>query len=140
MKVKCKINRLMEIDSSNFKKWLDRFIHLDEDIDLGLEIGREYVVCGIIFYENYPFYYLFEGSGDSYPTPFPAGFFDIMDFRMSTYWVLSYKFEDGENSAALLFKDWANEPRFYENVLDDGEDAIKKMAEIKSILEAEFEN
>ena len=137
MKIRCKLNKLSQIKPLELKEWLKEFIHLEDDEELSLKLGEEYTVYGIVFYNNYPFYYVFDDMNDNYPRHFPAVFFEIIDYKLSKHWILSYGYKNHESTSAFLIKDWAEDSSFYEKLIEGEEEQIKKMDYYKKLIDKE---
>lgn len=74
MKVRCIVNNLNSDKlSPETLTRLKRYISLP-DGELDLEIGKEYVVYGIEFWDNCPWLYLCPDDYDEYPIPVAADF------------------------------------------------------------------
>ncbi len=141
MKVKCIINKLSRIKSLKIKEWLKPdYINLDDDeIIGGLEIGKVYTVYGITFWDNTPFFYICDGEYDDYPTPEYSGLFEIVDERLSKYFLLSsVLLEDNQANTSLVFNEWAKNQYFYEKLLDGEENEVAIFEKYKKLLKNEF--
>ncbi len=118
MKIVCKIDRLSMVKNRGIAKRLRQSISLSDDDELGINIGQEYMVYGIVFWDNAPWFYICENDEDDYPTPSPADLFDIVDHRIPTDWQLSFRCINGISESELVFSEWANDPIFYEKLVD----------------------
>lgn len=137
MKVICKINNLSEISEKHIVKRLKRYI-LNFDGTVDLEIGREYKVYGVVFWDNCPWFYLCAEEYDEYPQPFAADFFHVLDDNLSRYWKLtSIQQENYEAATALVFEEWAKDPTFYERLLDGDVFAVNSFAKYRKMIEEE---
>ncbi|UII14589.1 hypothetical protein LRP86_01469 [Pseudomonas brassicacearum] len=105
MKVRCIVNNLNSDKlSPETLTRLKRYISLP-DGELDLEIGKEYVVYGIEFWDNCPWLYLCPDDYDEYPIPVAADFFETIDKRLSTHWQLNSKeASNSENQTQLVFQ------------------------------------
>ncbi len=139
MIVKCVKNKLADFEEGPFKASLRKFIHLDENEDIGIKVGFLYTVYGVnlnFFMERMPFYYICEDGRHSYPVPKSAVFFEIVDSKLSKYW----RFVFNQNQQHGLFlPEWSHDEGFYERLVDGNqkEEAIfsryKKLIEVENI-------
>ena len=107
--------------------------------EVDLEIGREYTVYGMIFWDSSPWYYLCAEDYDNYPVPFAADFFKVSDDRLSSYWRLFVNSKNPDNILPeLIFLEWAQDPLFYEHLLDDYPYAIELFMKYRRLMDKEY--
>ena len=123
MKVLCRFNNLGQIKDKNSSERIRKYI-LMPDGEMGLEVGQEYVVYGILFRDNSPWLYLCE-EGEDYPTPYPLEQFKITDKTFPSEWELSFQHVNGTNRTEIVFPEWANASSFYENLVDGSENEVE---------------
>jgi hypothetical protein len=142
MKVRCIRNRIEELPNENIRNWLKKsHLRLDEDCPIEFNKMQEYVVYGIVFCDSHPFYFLCDEKDAEYPTPNYAGFFDVLDDRISKFWRLDYKSNDnGDAWTFLIHKDWASDPMFYENLIDGNETEVKLFQKYKKEMDDEADS
>ncbi|CAI8777906.1 hypothetical protein CVG87_27105 [Pseudomonas sp. WCS365] len=138
MKVRCIVNNLNSDKlSPETLTRLKRYISLP-DGELDLEIGKEYVVYGIEFWDNCPWLYLCPDDYDEYPIPVAADFFETIDKRLSTHWQLNSKeASNSENQTQLVFSEWASDESFYENLISGEKYAEVIFDKYRKIMDAE---
>jgi hypothetical protein len=138
MKIICKQNNLhSEAFASDTVKRLTRYISIP-DGELNLEIDKEYVVYGIEFRDNCPWFYICTDDYDEYPTPFAADFFEITDKRLSAHWMLSFRELGVEKfQAQLVFAEWAADAAFYESLILGESHAVAVFEKRRKIMAAE---
>ncbi|MCU1748386.1 hypothetical protein [Pseudomonas sp. 6D_7.1_Bac1] len=137
MKVVCKIDNLHSVEDSSVFARLKRYIS-DSNGVLDLQVGREYVVYGVEFWDNCPWFYLCTEDDDEYPKPFAADFFETTDKRISKCWTLvTSPCEGDENSTRLVFEEWARDSAFYERLIDGEGDAVTLFAEYRFLMDSE---
>lgn len=128
MKVTCIINNLISFSDPGQLKRLRKYISL-QDVEIGLELGKVYVVYGIVFWDNSPWYYVCLEDCDEYPTPFAAEFFSVLDRRLSSHWRLAVEeLSEGEVYSALVFDEWAEDRSYYEKLVDGNSEAEELFA------------
>ena len=137
MKVVCKFNNLNDISDVNVLAMLKKYIFMP-DGEIDLDVGREYNVYGVIFRDNYPWFYLCTEDYDEYPKPFAAEFFDVVDDKLSPHWKLS-SFSKNKNKAStsLVFDEWAKDDSFYENLVDGDPEAVDIFSKYRNIIDQE---
>lgn len=138
MKVRCIVNNLNSDKlSPETLTRLKRYISFP-DGELDLEIGKEYVVYGIEFWDNCPWLYLCPDDYDEYPIPVAADFFEIIDKRLSNHWQLNSKeVSNSENQTRLVFSEWATDESFYENLISGEKYAEVVFEKYRKIMDAE---
>jgi len=94
-----------------------------------LTVGREYVVQAVTVETGMFWYYLIDDDGFSYPTWYCAAAFEISDARPSSNWVVGYHpyphRPHGVGASVLAFREWADDPHFYERLYDDDPAAVE---------------
>ena len=67
-----------------------------------------------------------------------SDFFDVVDDTLSSQWKLS-SLSKGEYEAAtlLVFDEWAQDPSFYEKLVDGDSEAVGKFAKYRSVIDQE---
>ncbi|OLU16394.1 hypothetical protein BVH01_07295 [Pseudomonas sp. PA1(2017)] len=137
MKVVCKIDNLYGIQDPDVLLRLETYINYPAG-DFGLVLGREYTVYGIVFWDNAPLVYVFLDEDDEYPKPVPMDFFELVDCALSKCWALSYLPQGGGRSASsLVFKEWADDPAFYEKLIDGDEATVGVFSKYRSFMDFE---
>jgi len=136
MKVLCTINNVFEIEESVTLDRVKKYIHLS-DGQLNLEKNVEYCVYGIVFRDNAPWYYLCLDQDDESPTPYPAELFETIDERLSSFWRLSTEESINGVISSMVFDEWANDPSFYERLVDDDPSAIELFRSYKGLMNKE---
>lgn len=136
MKVLCTINNIFEIKDAATLDRLRKYIHLS-DGQLDLEKNVKYCVYGIVFRDNAPWYYLCLSEDDESPSPYPAELFKTTDARLSSCWRLSTEVITSGVMSSMVFDEWANDPSFYERLIDDDPEAIKVFQKYRSLMDKE---
>lgn len=137
MKVICKINSLNSFSDERLLERLKKYISMP-DGEVDLEVGREYTVYGIVFWDNSPWLYVCSEDYDEYPKPFAAEFFDVVDQRLSAHWSLaSLDQGDGEILSSLVFDEWAKDPSFYERLIEDDPEAVSLFDRYRKLMDQE---
>lgn len=137
MKVRCKTNKIDNSFTQDTATRLERYISIS-DSELDIEIGKEYTVYGIEFWDNCPWIYICADSYDEYPKPFALDFFEITEQKLSSYWVLNSK--DTYNKKVktqLVFCEWADDDSFYEKLIDEDEACVITFEKYRKAMDVE---
>jgi len=106
--------------------------------EIDLEIGREYTVYGVVFWDNSPWYYLCTEDYDEYPKPFAAELFEVIVSRLSSYWILSSVDQgEGDILSSLVFDEWAKSPDFYEKLIEGDFKSIELFNKYRQLINQE---
>ncbi|MDR9754993.1 hypothetical protein RG836_26460 [Pseudomonas sp. SZMC_28357] len=137
MKVVCKINNLSGITDAGTLSRLRRYISRS-DGQLDLEVGKEYIVYGIQFWDNCPWLYLCLEDDEEYPKPYAVDFFTTSNDRLSQYWKMSHSTNNGaENFSALVVEPWSKDHGFYERLIDGDIEATLEFSRYRKLMDAE---
>ena len=91
-----------------------------------LSIGKEYQVYALTIYLCHAWYYIINDDSFDYPVWAPAPLFDITNPEIPTGWHCTYhRFAHGEYPV-ISFPEWADDPTFYERLVD-GDEAAKSI-------------
>ncbi|MEI7050702.1 hypothetical protein WCL09_09950 [Pseudomonas koreensis] len=137
MKVRCKTNKIDNSFTQDTATRLERYISIS-DSELDIEIGKEYTVYGIEFWDNCPWIYICADSYDEYPKPFALDFFEITEQKLSSYWVLNSK--DTYNKKVktqFVFCEWADDDSFYEKLIDEDEACVITFEKYRKAMDIE---
>lgn len=137
MKVICRTNNLNNISDSYTLERLKKYIS-KPDGDMDLDVGKEYKVYGVVFWDNCPWFYICPEDYDEYPKPFSSEFFDVVDSTLSPHWKLS-SISQGvyEAATSLVFDEWAKDPSFYEKLIEGDFEAVDTFAKYRNIIDQE---
>ncbi len=121
MLAKCIGNSRRALTDAQSRGAYDRNIHLDE---VGLVVGRRYVVYGITFLDGdgLPWYFVCEDEDDEYPTPQLGSFFDHVEGTVPEGWEVAKNTNAG--SFSILPSRWADDPCFLEKLVDGEPEAV----------------
>lgn len=137
MKIVCKVNNLNSFSDEGLLRRLKKYISMP-DGEVDLEIGKEYTVYGVVFWDNSPWYYICVEEYDEYPKPFAAEFFNVLDDRLSLHWKLSSVAQgEGEVLSSLVFEEWAKDPSFYERLIEDDPEASAQFGKYRQLIDHE---
>jgi hypothetical protein len=124
MKIKCISNKLKinehEIDEYEF-----------------LEIGRTYVVYGMIIDHGELKYYICDEVHSSFPISRPFSLFEIIDRNLSRCWIFGFV-EGIEKFPSWNFREWIEEPYFQDNITDYEEREVSIFKYYKEFMDLEF--
>jgi hypothetical protein len=104
----------------------DQF-HYDPTYPL-LNLGQAYTVCGLLLTTQGIWVFILEDEEDGYPLQYPISFFDIVDATIPSDWVTgkgeAFSSVSRKVFALLAPKEWANNERFYEALVDGEPQAV----------------
>ncbi len=101
--------------------------------------GAEYTVYGLSF-SSEGLMFLIEPANCSFPLWGPNALFEIIDHRVSQYWVLGeYERYTGEIAHMMVFPEFLEDDFHLHVIEEDNEEIITKYDQIKKILNKEFE-
>ena len=134
MRVLCEITNVFDLPNPALIERVRKYIRLS-DGELNLEKSKEYLVLGIIYRDSFPWCFLCLDDDDDYPTAYPLELFKVVDDKMSSYWRLSYfKNSNGDMEKSFLFSEWAEDPLFYEKLLDDDPQTINVLRKYRKLM------
>ena len=137
MKVQCKLNNILNIEDKNSLERIKQYIHLS-DGQLNLEKNKEYCVFGIEFRDNSPWFLICLDEEDECPTAYPSELFELTDESLSSYWrITTNTLNDGSVETSFVFEEWANDPIFYERLVECDPSAIEIFNKYRNKILAE---
>jgi hypothetical protein len=102
--------------------------------------GKYYVVYGMTLYSSYIWYYICEGNPILYPFWNPSPLFEVIDGRLSKYWMYSFTKLERLNKfqAIWAYRQWAEEPYYYDLLTDGEEREFQLFKAYKELMDLEF--
>ena len=138
MKVCCKLNNINDLREKGLYDRISKYFHLSDGM-LNLTLNAQYTVYGVLFRENAPWYYLCNDYDDEYPRPFPAELFQVVEPQFSSSWVLStHNTRKGDVCCSLVFDEWADDPGFYERLIEGEPQAIALFQKYRKLIDNEI--
>lgn len=136
MVVKCVVNTLEGAFTRGLHSYqLEDHFHYDPTYPL-LELGQTYTVYALLLTAQGIWVFILEDEEDGYPLQYPISFFDIVDATISSDWVTgkgeAFSFISRKVFALLAPKEWANNERFYEALVDGEPQAVAVFKKIYS--------
>lgn len=130
MLIKCIGNTPGYLSCERARQAYERDIHQEE---VGLEIGRQYTVYGVVFRngEDLPWFLVCEEDNDDYPTPHLGAFFNIVDGEIPVEWEFTTTTTNVGN-IGILPKRWARDPYFMEKLVNGEADALNYFRQLKA--------
>lgn len=136
MKVRCLSNRGIHLPKDMF------FVGstCTEESTFPLKIGKDYNVYAMTIHDGYAWYYIYNEYSFYYPVWNPCPLFEIVDGRISRYWVFSYKTAvDYFKAYALwIYPEWANDLDYYDNFKDENEKETTIFKAYREKMDLEF--
>jgi hypothetical protein len=104
-----------------------------------LTIGSEYVVYAVSEFHNNIWYYVDVDHNSSDCEWIPEIFFELIDHRLSRYWVFLIKKDLPKNRFFLGYSEWANDSYLGKNLVEDEENnEIEIFRAYKERMDLEF--
>jgi hypothetical protein len=129
MIVKCSSNEISYVTNQNAAGRVRQWVN-SEGVYTDLEVGREYAVQNIEYYEGGFFYYLHSVEVSDHPYPYVAELFEISDSSLPSDWEISYDVENGKKRfKRLTFAEWAVDDAFFEKLIDGEPKAVSLYAD-----------
>jgi hypothetical protein len=107
----------------------DHVFHLTE--------GREYVVFAVTSFLGGPWIYIADDEFSYYPVWHPTPLFAIVDGRLSETWRAGVQ-GFGRQEWIFAYQEWAEDPLYYERLVNQEESVVRSFLRHKEILEGEF--
>jgi hypothetical protein len=102
-----------------------------------LEAGECYTVYGMAVDQGEVLYYICERENASFPIARPAHLFEIIDNRLSRYWVFGV-IESHKKYPSWSFPEWINEPYFQDKITDWETREVNIFKSYKELMDMEF--
>jgi hypothetical protein len=104
--------------------------------------GKYYIVYGMVLYSGYIWYYICDESDLYCPYWNPSPLFEVVDGRISRYWMFSYKkgIRYFKPQAIWTYSEWADDPDYYDLLTDGEEREVQLFKAYKQLMELEFPN
>jgi hypothetical protein len=115
---------------------------ISSDTVFPVTVGKEYVVYGWTVWRGYPWYYLADDNHSYYPVWHPAALFEVVDGRLSRYWVYGYHravSSYDRDAPVVAFREWAEDPVFYDRLTDGDAQAVATFRRYQALMEQEAE-
>lgn len=108
----------------------------DRSTEFPLTVHVDYVVFAVTVFLGTAWYYVLDDDGLDWPTWMPASLFEIADGSLPHAWKFGYvRYSQEDQKAILSFPEWADDPSFYERLVDRDPVAVEIFARRR--LEAE---
>ena len=141
MLVRCTSNDLRSVAAhSPLRQELGRWFDTDSNL-LPLRVGGLYVLYGLHVKDGWLRYFLADEdyTATQYPLPYFPVFFDVVDRRMSRCWAVGHEYSVERPSDLLVtFTEWADEPSFYERLIDGEHEVRGIFRERREFMDLEF--
>lgn len=108
-------------------------------ISESITVNKIYVIYAALSLNGYPGYFICDDDTDVYPLWYPSNFFNIIDSRLSRYWIGSVQ-EDDKTKTTLFFGffEWANEDFFHDHLIDGEAREMDLFRKYKQLMDLEF--
>jgi hypothetical protein len=107
---------------------LDSRWGLTRETSFPVAVGKEYIVYAITAVKDVFWYYLLDEHDLPYPVWYPSPLFQVSDGSIPAHWVVNYVSnavsQDRVGTSLITFKEWANDPSFYERLVEGEAGAV----------------
>ncbi|MCX6989868.1 MAG: hypothetical protein NTX49_02205 [Chlamydiae bacterium] len=134
MKIKCLSNKKASLQA-DLSSENESYIQ-DSGYEF-LDIGKEYNIYGMIIIHGKVCYYVCDRAHSLFPIARPADLFEIIDNRLSRYWVFGI-IEGFEKYPLWIFPEWINEDYFQDNLTDGEAREVAVFKSYKELMDLEF--
>jgi len=132
MKIKCITNLAKNIPP----EILTNYTSPTSSIPLILD--KQYIVYALSEYYQNTWYCICDESYTYHPMWIPQQFFQLVDNRISRYWVFSFKEDLDKNRFFFGFPEWAIQLDFYDNLTDGEQQEVQIFKSYKELMDLEF--
>lgn len=131
MKIKCIKNEVTNSLQESKNNVAKKFPLLKE---------KEYIVYGLCAREKSIWYCICDENYFFYPKWHSDNFFEVIDQRLSRYWLFNYRYENDQKTPFLSFPEWANNDHFYNDLLDGNGGDLEAVIfrKYKELMDLEF--
>ena len=131
MKIRCITNLAGDIPAQTI-------VHYTSLDSVQLVVDKEYIVYALSEYYQSIWYCICDEAYTYHPMWMPKEFFELIDDRISRYWVFSFKKDLDKDRFFLGFSQWANQLDFYDNLTDGEEKEVGIFQAYKKLMDLEF--
>ncbi len=137
MRVKCRANTGKDLPAS----CLDDAVGFRRATEFQLLLDKDYVVYGLTVRKGHLWFYVVDEGGRDYPVYHPGPLFEVVDGRISKWWVLGYRSTRVNEQVLVSFSEWASEPWNYYDRLSDGDPAaVATFRRYRELMDLEFDD
>jgi hypothetical protein len=128
-------------DSRFPEEIVDTRLGLTRNRERPLTVGAVYRVYAITVFKGLFWYYLLDNDAASYPIWYPAPLFEVADATLSRRWIVNYlpnTFRPERiGTSVIAFAEWANDPTYYERLVDGDPGAMTVFRRERELIEGE---
>jgi len=132
MKIKCITNLAKNIPPEVLANYAS------SNSSIPLIVDKQYVVYALSEYYQNTWYCICDETYTYHPMWIPQQFFQVVDNRISRYWVFSFKEDLDKNRFFFGFSEWANQLNFYDNLTDGEQQEVQIFKSYKELMDLEF--
>ncbi|MGW4876482.1 hypothetical protein ACWEPI_07965 [Streptomyces sp. NPDC004262] len=111
---------------------------LTRETSFPVTVGKEYDVYAITAIKDSFWYYLLDDHDLPYPVWYPSPLFQVSDGSIPAHWVVNYvsnaMSQDRVGTSLITIKEWANDPTFYERLVEGEVGAVTVFQDEWNIL------
>ena len=103
-----------------------------------LIVDKQYIVYALSEYYQNTWYCICDELYTYYPKWVPQQFFQLIDNRISRYWIFSFKEDLDKNRFFFGYTEWATQLDFYDNLTDGEEREVRIFKSYRELMDLEF--
>ena len=102
--------------------------------------GKEYTTYALSVFDGTMWYCICDEVYNFYPKWYSSIFFKIIDNRLSRFWISGYREENNRILPFLSFPEWAKDPYFYGELIEDNSNDPNAIIfkKYKELMDLEF--
>jgi hypothetical protein len=100
---------------------------------MDIQVGRSYTTIGMLFRDNYPWFYIFGDSGSFVPLLVAGDYLDIEGFSLPPNWKISkWSVDEFETRIQFLDNSLHGDPDFFHRAIMDDQYILDVLCKLKS--------
>lgn len=108
------------------------------DYQFAVEIDKTYIVYAMTIYSGYIWYYICDQHYTDYPAWNPSPLFEVIDGRLSKYWIYSCVTEENHTKTIWAYHQWVKDPYYYDQLTDGASKEVEIFKYYKNLMDVEF--
>ena len=112
----------------------------DEKTVFPLSIGKDYVVYALSTYLGHVWYHIWDENSDYYPGWAPSLLFEVVDHRLSQYWIAGTSGDSSVNTFLIGYREWVLDKSHIRNLFERGSEAGQIFKRYQNLMDLEFKS
>lgn len=111
-----------------------------EDTVFPLQLDKSYQVYGFTLFLGHIWFYICDEHYTYYPRWNPAPLFEVIDGRLSRYWIYGHTRTGKNDKTIVAFREWVDDEFYYDKLSDGDRAAVALFARYKKLMDTEFQS